>query len=460
MKSFSIRQAPVALVGLGAAMRRRNWFLPLAVFVVLLAVAPQDATGQEAALAWNQVQYFSYNILNVSYDGGTRTVTVVFSVTNPRAGNAPYDILGTTAATAFKPPATLRIDISWNAGSWGTTELVNTKDAPLLPTIRTISTTGVVTGSAPASAVAVNALSAAVKRCSDPGSPCSLFQNANLTYLVKSVLPAAASGAGRVGIEGHPSVQTGVDPVLLTPIYASIPVKSVYRDFPINGAAVARRQVVDITKCMVCHDNRQHGETIVPRLSLHGANRNEETGVCVMCHNPNQTDAAYRTSGAEESVDFKRMIHGIHAGGMRKNPLIIIGRNGSVNDFSHVRFPTSLRNCLNCHVEVNQRGTFELPMSTTLGSAISTLSVLNNPLPGQVDIDPSNDLRISPTAATCSGCHDDSETRRHMTQMGASFGVVQSVLAGREQCVNCHGPGKSRDVRKEHGLLSSRRSDD
>lgn len=175
-----------------------------------------------------------------------------------------------------------------------------------------------------------------------------------------------------------------------------------------------------------------------------------------MCHNPNQTDAAYRTSGVEESVDFKRLIHGIHAGGMRRNPLIIIGRNGTVNNFSHVRFPAELKNCLKCHIEVNGKGTFELPSTSVLGSTIQTQSVLNV-LPGQIDVNPENDLRISPIAATCSACHDDSETRRHMVRMGASFGVVQSVLADKEQCLTCHGPGKSRDVRKEHGLKSEER---
>ena len=451
---FPLRRVLAALSSQGTAPRLNQWWIATVV-VALLAATPQGAVGQ-GALAWDQVQYFSYNILYVSYDTPTKTVTVVFSVTNPQAGNAPYDILGETAASVFKSPATLRVDVAWNAGSWGTTELVNTKDPPLDPLIRTFSSTGVVTGSAPASAVMVNALSAAAKRCTDSGSPCSLFPNPDLTYWVKSTLPAAASGAGRVGIEGHPSVQVGFDP----PVYASVPVKSVYQNFPISGAVAPRRQVVDINKCKVCHDNQKHGETVVPRLSLHGANRNEETGVCVMCHNPDQTDAAYRTSGVEESVDFKRLIHGIHAGGMRRNPLIIIGRNGSVNDYSHVRFPASLKNCLNCHIDGNPRGTFELPLATTLGSTITTLSVLYDPLPGQIDIDPSDNLRISPIAATCSGCHDDSKTRAHMVQMGASFGVVQSVLAGKEQCVNCHGPGRHRDVRKEHDLLGSRVKDD
>lgn len=421
----------------------------------LATVAAPLVMAQETPLAWDQVQYFQYNILNLAYNSQTREVTVVFSVTNPAADHAPYDILGPTASAAFKSPAVLRVDIGWNAGSWGTTQLLNTKD-DLTPALRTITTTGTTTTwstTAPASAAAVNALTSA-KRCDVAnGSPCPLYTNAHLTYWVRSTLPLAASGAGRIGIEGHPSITT-VNPVTLVSTTSSIPVKSVYQDFLISDGASARRQLVDIKKCQVCHDDRRHGETVVPRLSLHGANRNQELEVCVMCHNPDQTDAAYRTSGAEESVDFKRMIHGIHGGGMRKNPLIIIGRNGSVNDFSHVRFPASLKNCMNCHIDVDRKGTFELPLATTLGSTINTLSVLS-PTGGQIDINPANNLRISPIAATCSGCHDDRETRQHMIAMGASFGEMQSVLSRKEQCVTCHGPGKFRDVRKEHDISST-----
>ena len=43
---------------------------------------------------------------------------------------------------------------------------------------------------------------------------------------------------------------------------------------------MARRLVVDIAKCDVCHDV----------LSLHGNNRTDEPGVCAVCHNPNATD--------------------------------------------------------------------------------------------------------------------------------------------------------------------------
>ena len=417
------------------------------------------AHAQETSLLWDSTKYFKYNILFVSHDTNTHVVTAVFNVTNPEAANTPYNVL--SGDPPFKSPATLRVNVGWNAGSWGTAELVNTGSNPGTAALNSIIrgwmnfTPPNPGGVGPSYPNVVNALSAsATKPCTAPSSPCAGFPNPGLTFWVQTTLPPQASGAGRVAIEGHPSLQTGTD-ALGQPVYGSVPVKSVYQDFQITTGAQPRRQVVEFSKCQGCHDGGKHGDTIVPRLSLHGANRNEEPGLCVMCHNPGQTDAAYRSSGAEESIDFKRLVHGIHAGGFRKTPLVIIGFRGSVNDFSHVRFPAELRkSCLYCHIDNNGKGTFELPLASKLGSTIVSASMLS-PLPGFVDVNPANDLKISPIAATCSACHDSREVREHMQSKGASFGAYQSVLEGKERCVTCHGPGKEKDVRRAHEISSS-----
>lgn len=428
----------------------------MALLLLAGALAPGGAWAQEAPLLWDAVKDFRYNILSASYDGGTRTVTVVFTVTNPQAGNAAYNVL--SGAPPFKSPATLRVNVSWNSGSWGATELLNTGSDPGTAGLLSINRVWMNTtpaspgGVGTANPNVVNAMTKA-KACTAAGSPCAGYPNAGLTFWVQSVLPAQAVGAGRVAVEGHPSLVTGVDAAGL-PVYGSVPVKSVYRDFQITAGAAARRQVVEFGKCWGCHDGGKHGDVVVPRLSLHGANRNEEPGLCVMCHNQNMTDAAYRSSGAEESIDFKRMVHGIHAGGFRKTPLKIVGFRGTVLDFSTVRFPGKLRNCVTCHIDSNGKGTFELPIASKLGSTVVSSSQLS-PLPGYVDVNPANDLRISPTAATCSACHDSKEVREHMTRTGgASFGVAQSVLENKERCVTCHGPGKEKSVRKAHEISS------
>ena len=63
------------------------------------------------------------------------------------------------------------------------------------------------------------------------------------------------------------------------------------------------------------------------------------------------------------------------------------------------------------HIDKSGKGTFELPMASKLGSTVVSASMLN-PLPGFVDVNPANDLRISPMAATCSGLHESSAVKR------------------------------------------------
>jgi OmcA/MtrC family decaheme c-type cytochrome len=184
-----------------------------------------------------------------------------------------------------------------------------------------------------------------------------------------------------------------------------------------------------------------------------------------MCHNPNNTDVPYRlltadprTSGPETSLDFKRMVHAIHAGSFRRNPLVIIGFNTSINDFSDVRFPSQLRNCVNCHVDTNGHGSFELPLNAAvLGSTVTTGSTYAGAAGSvrSIDVNPNNDLKITPTAAACSGCHDRSSAANHMVQTGgASFSTLQKNIGHtvNERCINCHGPGRSKDVRRVHEI--------
>jgi OmcA/MtrC family decaheme c-type cytochrome len=216
---------------------------------------------------------------------------------------------------------------------------------------------------------------------------------------------------------------------------------------------VPRRAIVDLAKCQQCHTGTMHDNVWIPRLSLHGGNRTEEIGVCAICHNPNMTDIPYRTSGSEESLDLKRLAHEIHAGEMRHNPLVVVGFKGTTYDFSQVRFPGELKNCMNCHIDIGSKGTFELPLKTIMGSTINTGSAYTGTTTGYVDVNPANDLKITPTAAVCSACHDNSEVKTHMVQGGASFSATQGNIDSgrvRERCVTCHGPGKEKDVRKVH----------
>jgi OmcA/MtrC family decaheme c-type cytochrome len=363
----------------------------ITVVGVRAAIAPEDA--------------FQYNIIGITNTAPGERPTVTYSVTDPTRGNVPYDIL---THPAFLPPsARLAVVLGWDTRDY------------------TNAGSGVTGGAA--LPISINALGTAV------------MPNGDGTFSVTSPtpLPAFASGTGVAAIEGHPAADLDGNGVFETLVQE----RSVYEFFPITGTTlVPRRKVVEVSKCLQCH---------TPHLSLHGSNRTDEPQVCAICHNPNQTDIPFRTSGAEAPVDFKYMVHAIHAGKMRRTPYVVIGRNGSVNDYSHVSVPR-LRNCLTCHVD----GTFELPLApTVLGTTVVTGSSY---LPTKViDTDPSNDLNITPIAAACSACHDDRKTREHMLREGARFDVLQADIdtgVARERCVRCHGPGRNRDVRKEHGL--------
>jgi OmcA/MtrC family decaheme c-type cytochrome len=100
-----------------------------------------------------------------------------------------------------------------------------------------------------------------------------------------------------------------------------------------------------------------------------------------------------------------------------------------------------------------------------LGTTIKTQSVYQvakTDPSRKIDVNPANDTKISPTAATCSACHDNSEVRSHMIRTGgASFATKQAEIGVtvKERCATCHGPGKEKDVRKVHELGGSSSSD-
>ena len=443
-----------------------------------LAIAPQLAQAQE----WGAVKYFQYNIENVIVTPASSgwNVKVVFSVTNPNDGYSAWDLkaiggpFGTTGAG-------LNLDFGWdpigdftNTGSAGA-DLSSPIPAPTLGP------------GAPGAAIPVrqSLLSAAAKPCDSKLLDCpGAVSYTNRYWVEKNVTPVAFFSAavvkGRVAIEGKP-VCNNIPLYTCAVANAPVPVTSATANFAFgdhqNLAAIVpdpRRPIVDINKCHQCHDGQQHGDVIVPKLTLHGTNRTENLGLCVVCHNPNQTDVPYRyqtagttadprIAGKETPIDFKVLVHSIHAGGFRDTPYVVVGFNSSVNDFSDVRFPRELRkSCPDCHIDANGKGTFELPIKAALGTTVKTQSNYLVPPAStrSININPFDDLRMTPTAATCSACHDKAEVRSHMVKTGgASFSTTQANIgtAINEKCANCHGPGKDKDVRKVHELSSSRR---
>jgi OmcA/MtrC family decaheme c-type cytochrome len=351
------------------------------------------------------------NILAVSTAAGTAgalNVTIQFSVTDPLNADLEYDITDTT--TLDLTPLSFLI-------GWETTDYGNKGSG---------STPGL-----PVSGVSVSDAT---------GDASNIF-----TLTVTNAVPAGVTGSGVVGFQGHPYKDLDGD----GDVDDRIPVKSAFKSFAITDAtAKDRRDVVDIDKCNKCHES----------LSLHGNNRTDEIQVCVICHNARVTDINVRPADAtttadgkaEESIDMKYMIHGIHAGdvddhGFRENGIVVYGYRSSIHDFSHVRFPGNLNNCEACH----ESGTYELP----LDEKVQTTTIKT----GSDLADPNDDTAITPTASVCSSCHDKLSNRTHITEEGGRFdfllykpeedttdtggpsGTQPAGHPNREDCSTCHG---------------------
>ncbi len=408
-----------------------------------------NITDAHAIPQWDAAGHFQYNIISVTNaaPGAPGQFMVApgefpvirFSVTDPMNGNAPYDINNDPEFQPGGGARSLRVLVGWF-----------TRDPNRDEVIEDYTHTG--STATPAQPIRIDLLAGAV-------------DNGDGTFTVASTvpIPAGAEGSGVVAMEGHPAVE-------------SVPGSGTYDlRVPVTGAVQAvaitdpapqsRRVVVDAANCNNCHG----------LLSLHGSNRSNNTQLCVLCHNANATDINVRpadptttTDGkVEEAIDFKYMIHSIHAGaaaehGFRTEGIVVYGYGGSEHDFSHVRLPgeeLNLLNCQGCH----DSGTNELP------DDLKTWPPLPTTINTGADIaDPDDDVNITPTASVCSSCHDGITTKTHMADNGGVFdfrafttttsgggggGGDQAALCGpgpvsaqpaghstRTDCCSCHSP--------------------
>jgi len=336
---------------------------------------------------------YKFTIVSVASGAPGQKPVITFSVTDPTNANAAYALTEPAWTKTATGDSRLGIDIAWSTravASAGDTNYTNEGS-----------------GSNPGQPISIDALKNKVTG-SAPG-----------TFTVTSTvaIPANAVGVGEVVLEGHPA------DVTVTPV-VRIPVKSATKTFAITGTATtARRQVVDVNKCNVCHG----------ALSAHGANRTGSIETCVACHNANATDISMRPKTgatvdgkAEESVDFKRLIHGIHGAGFAGTGPVIYGYGGTVNDFSAASFPGNdqcsasnpdsclVNNCEICHFP----NTYGASFAAANGSTTSTETLA----------DPTTYQRTTKITAACSACHASSLYVDHMQQNGGHFGLTQAQI--------------------------------
>ena len=239
-----------------------------------------------------------------------------------------------------------------------------------------------------------------------------------------------ASGTrGTVALTGHITVDANngdSSSAATAPFHEENPgrirVKSANFDFRFDGdpllAGEGRREVIDFDQtCKNCH----------MQLAMHGGDRTNNTQICVVCHNPNMTDVnngqRRGVLGAdrqyEESEDYKRLIHAVHAAGkspgagtgFRIDP--IVHRAAKRPDFDAPRatgFPGHLSNCQTCHVQ-NSEGEWTFDLNQLPAGQIGSTAITGDWAAGY-DVDDSsrhdlaNHMKMPPIASVCSSCHD------------------------------------------------------
>lgn len=138
--------------------------------------------------------------------------------------------------------------------------------------------------------------------------------------------------------------------------------------------------------CNQCHDP----------LVVHG--RRQDVKLCVLCHQPQTTDAV-----TGNVLDIRIMIHKIHKGStLPSGTSYKIG----TNDYKDVVFPQDIRNCANCHEGRVASGK-----------------------PSQSDT-----WYTKPSRAACGACHDDINW---VTGENHATGLPQ---ANDSACASCHVP--------------------
>ena len=374
-----------------------------------------SSSGAVGSVASNHVQLirdeganYVAAVENVENSGPGEFPSVDIRVTNPNTG-IDYDLLNDAPFT--NDGASLNVKLAW-----ATSDYTNAGN-----------------GAENASDISQSALST--------GTP-----NGDGSYRVefRQAIPAGgvASGSGAAIIDGHPTVDVDGDGspsnIFITDANAFFSIDEA------DGQASPRREIVEIGNCLNCHQN----------LVLHGSNRADNIESCVTCHNPRNTDRGVRDIAAspptdgkqEQSIDFKVMVHAIHAAAFRENPIQVVGFRGfstHVYDEEHVHYPGRLSNCKTCHGDSG----FELPLaSSVLGTSVDTGADRENP---------DDDLVTTPAAAVCSSCHDSALTASHIETNGGNFATSQSAIDDGEvveECDVCHGSGRSHDVAELHQL--------
>ena len=169
------------------------------------------------------------------------------------------------------------------------------------------------------------------------------------TFPATAAIPAGATGSYSVGLEGY------IQPTSADPRYAAVNPVLTFAVTDPTPQATPDRSLAQRTATAATTISSAHG----------GARKDPQ--YCVFGHNPADYDSAGAprfegTSDVDaEALDFRHMLHKVHAGTQLSEPYVIGGfplpsatlPGGTPNNFAADRYPAPLTACDACHTSKN-----------------------------------------------------------------------------------------------------------
>jgi OmcA/MtrC family decaheme c-type cytochrome len=361
---------------------------------------------------------FIYEFISATNTGPGETPVVTFKITDP--DGTPYDILTDPEfdPVASEGNAALNLYVQWSTDAYyGGDE------------------TGLVLGARINDDLSIQAIQDLNFR--DTGYPFRMRLGAiqdvavdngdgSFTVTFFRALPVAFAGDVGFALGGHPGAQyVNEDGVLIWDRAAAV--SAVF--YP----GTPRESAVDSAKCNGCHE----------RLSLHGANRNGNAEICMLCHNGDaavcdanpEPDGSCPAGELQEGYGFGRMVHSIHTA----------SETFMGGAFEEVTYPQSVANCVTCHKDdaYNVARATARAVSTDQGDDIRIWK---------------DDIATTPTAAVCGVCHTSTAARGHFESQAGQVDTLKSDIVGadvglpngQEACAVCHGTGSEFETSRFH----------
>ncbi|MBL9017028.1 MAG: OmcA/MtrC family decaheme c-type cytochrome, partial [Myxococcales bacterium] len=241
----------------------------------------------------------------------------------------------------------------------------------------------------------------------------------------------------------------------------SVPAPNVWK---VATGFTGRRPIVDNAKCNSCHGFLG----VAP--SFHAGQRNDGP-TCAFCHTPNRASSGW-------SASSKYFVHAVHAA--RKRTVPFTWHASAVGQgYNEIEFPGTLNTCTGCHVPGTYDFTNAANLASVAGMELTTVAsgtyntdplvnsnyytvspyvvadgVTNYGTPfsyssatGTATQAAGSTLVLTPMTAACAACHDSSTALDHMKANGGRFYAPRSTVlapgAPQEQCLICHGPGRT-----------------